>query len=213
MNEQYFIKDYIIQFDDGGFNLKFKPKSVSKAKKITLIVLMALFPIAVLPFSIFCIIKSAYFYGVLFMLFSVIVAFSVVFHFLITEKRNAVFQFTVDSSGIKHIDANATYSIGWKDVVAFGFIDDIPIVFKEYSNKNHQICLYFAKQEYGERDLRRKFFAIPYYKTFMHGSTEKMIVLAFLQPKLDEEIMTKIVSCIYRYCDKGKERSFFTERG
>ena len=121
MNKEFILKRYLITFFENGFEMTLK--ATAKRETILDVALQSTVMLALLAFSVFCFVKSGYFYAVTFFISFLLVSVIYVFKTVVGKKREKVFLFRVDETGITHIDVNARYYIEWNDVVSFGFVN------------------------------------------------------------------------------------------
>lgn len=206
MSNEYFIKEYMFNFNDRGFDFKLKPTTSKETAKT--IILTTLLASVFLFFAYFCFLNTGYFYSVASLIIFFLISLGGFLNIMQRKKREKRFHFLIDYIGISHVDIDACYHIKWADVASFGFVDK-NVISGTRSSQNYptQTCLYFAKLVYDEKYLRRKFDRIE-NRFHRHCSTEQMIVFSFLQDELPEWLYTKMNSYIQLYIDKNNENSF-----
>ena len=157
--------------------------------------------------SIMGFVYGAYFYAISFLLVPIILTLACVSGSIDAKKREPVFLFSINSEGVRHIDANGVFFIPWEDIHCFGYVNDNSIEgIRDYPNCR-QTILYFSKSLYTEAYLRKFFWRIG-NKRYRHRSSENIITFCFEENTLDEKLLARINEYLYKYSDKSKECNY-----
>lgn len=202
------FKNLKMNFGENWFEVKMKDHRLTKAEIIFGIV--GILYILGLPLfgAIIGFIGRGYFYAILFSLCFVFLAYVMVSNVIVNAKREVKFKFLVNGDGVTQIELNNTFFMTWSEIVSWGFLNHNVInSVHRHKSSEMQTCLYFARKEYSEKNLKRKFdrIALNFYK---HFSTEDIIVLGFQEDDLDELVISKIREIISLHCSKELERSY-----
>lgn len=201
--EQIQLKRYIIE--ENVKELKFRMKQPSRKDQIAIFLLFCLLLIPFFLFSILFLIKSAFFYAVLFFIGSVGVMMAIIIGEQAKNKQLAQFQFIINADGVTHKDVDSTYFISWDEVVSYGFINNCSMRAKRKMEDYTQTCIYFAKTRLNEMILRKKAESMSIQK-YLHCSSNEIIVFGLKEDDKDGLCYRYINQHIF--CSKDKEKNY-----
>ena len=112
-------------------------------------------------------------------------------------KRIKSFKIIVDNQGIRGLESKKEYFLSWADVLSYGIVNENRIV--GVRSGPNQSCIYFGKDNYTERFLRRKFDRLD-GKFFKYHKKYKMIVIGVENHVMQESIILNIKRVITHYC-------------
>ena len=208
MNEFKYLE---IKFDDSWFEVKMKTPNPTIVGIIISIAARLFVVGAFLFLAIIGFIGRGYFYAILGLFFTVFFIYLQISSWIVSNKKYAKFKFLANEEGVTQTEANKTYFLPWSEIVSWGFVNHNVISdFHDCTSSERQICLYFARNQYSEKELRKKFFSIANLArhSYGHCCTEEIIVLGFYQDTVEDFVIDKIRHIICSHCDQDMERSY-----
>ena len=194
---------YIFSFFENSFEVIFKKVKLGFWGWFTILFFNSCFvSLAIIGF-----IGASYFHAVLGVVATAASIALCIVKYSDFKKREKTFILKIDCNGVLHIDANANCFLPWEEISSFGIITETAMSSIAGSRAHPQTCLYFSKILCNEAYLRKLFWRAS-GKRYRHCSSENIITFCFEEKNIDEKLLARINTYLYKYSDKSKECNY-----